>query len=254
MPFGVITLVPVRTRRTGPSGETNETPQHRALGTESRAAILRLVSASESALTAAEVVELVGLHPSTVRAHLEQLVDAGLLMKARASEGLPGRPAWRYRAAGPGPAPGPNRTLAAALLDHLAVSGGARAADQAGQAWGARLAATTQAERPIDAAVEVLAELGFDPRLRASGGADQEIHLRACPFLDLVGPQPDVMCALHAGMLRGVARAAGAPRARVTLEPFSARNACVARFSQPRSQVSRPGSQVSQPGSRASTP
>jgi predicted ArsR family transcriptional regulator len=183
-------------------------------------------------LTAAEVVELVGLHPSTVRAHLEQLVDAGLLVKARASDGLPGRPAWRYRAAGPGPAPAPYRTLAAALLDHLAVSGGVRAADQAGQAWGSRLAASTQAENPVDAAVEVLRELGFDPQSRPSVAdvPDHEVHLRACPFLDLVGPQPDVMCALHAGMLRGVVQAAGAARARVTLEPFAAPNACVARM------------------------
>jgi predicted ArsR family transcriptional regulator len=230
----------VRTRRTGPSGETNETPQHRALGTESRAAILRLVGSSDSALTAADVVEQIGLHPSTVRAHLEQLVDAGLLVKARASDGLPGRPAWRYRAAGPGPAPAPYRTLAAALLDHLAASGGARAADQAGQAWGSRLATSTQAERPVDAAVEVLRELGFDPepRLGAAAGDDHEIHLRTCPFLDLVGPQPDVMCALHAGMLRGLVQAAGDPRARVTLEPFAAPNACVARLRMSRSRAS----------------
>ena len=230
----------MKTRTTGPSRATDETPQHRALGTQSRAAILRLVGSSDSALTAADVVEQVGLHPSTVRAHLEQLVDAGLLVKARASDGLPGRPAWRYRTAGPGPAPAPYRTLAAALLDHLAATGGVRAADQAGQAWGTRLAASTQAENPVDAVVDVLRDLGFDPHpgSKAADGADHEIHLRTCPFLDLVGPQPDVMCALHAGMLRGVVQAAGAPRARVLLKPFAAPNACVAWLGLPQSRSS----------------
>jgi predicted ArsR family transcriptional regulator len=233
--FDVITLVLVKTRRIGPTGETNETPQHRALGSESRAAILRLVRSSDSGLTGADVVERVGLHPSTVRAHLEQLVDAGLLVKARASQGLPGRPAWRYRSAAPGPAPGPYRTLAAALLEHLAVTGGTRAANQAGQAWGRRLAGSAQAENPVDAAVDVLRGLGFDPERQQDASAtepapDAEIHLRSCPFLDLVGPQPDVMCALHAGMLRGLVQATGAPHASAVLEPFAAPNACVARL------------------------
>lgn len=221
----------MKTSRVGPSGETNETPQHRALGTESRAAILRLVSSAASGLTAAEVVAQVDLHPSTVRAHLEQLVDAGLLVKARASQGLPGRPAWRYRAAAPEPAPGPYRTLAGALLAHLADNGGTRAASKAGEAWGRRLAAAAQAESPVDAAMEVLRGLGFAPQRQP--GAEPEIHLRSCPFLDLVGPQPDVMCALHAGLLRGVVQASGAPHGQAVLEPFAAPDACVARLRLP---------------------
>ncbi len=221
-------------RTLGPSGETDETPQHRALGTARRAEILRLIRAADSGLTAADVVARVGLHPSTVRAHLEHLVDAGLLMKARASDGGPGRPAWRYRAAGPEPAPGPYRTLAKALLDHLATGGG-RAAMQAGQEWGRRMAAeAADAGGPVEAALQVLHGLGFDPQVHSGSDAarsdETEIHLHSCPFLDLVGEQPDVMCALHAGMVRGVARASGAPRAEAALEPFAAPTACVVRL------------------------
>lgn len=226
----------MKTGKPGPSGETNETPQHRALGTASRAAILRLVRDSDDSLTAAEVVARIGLHASTVRAHLEQLVDAGLLMKARASDGAPGRPAWRYRAAAPEPAPGPYRTLAKALLDHLAIAGG-KAAHEAGEAWGEQLASTTtESGGPVEAALEVLQGLGFAPRRQpasdgdATGSREAQIHLYTCPFLDLVGEQPDVMCALHAGMIRGVVRAAGAPQARAGLEPFAAPNACVVRL------------------------
>jgi predicted ArsR family transcriptional regulator len=235
----------METRRSGPASEANETPRHRALGTASRAAILRLVSSAGAGLTAADVVDQVRLHPSTVRAHLEQLVDVGLLMKARASDGSPGRPAWRYRAAAAEPSGGVHRLLAAALLEHLATDGGGtRTAIQAGQAWGQRLAATTTGMDPVDATLNVLRDLGFDPQKQRSPGAarsgDAEIHLRTCPFLDLVGPQPDVMCALHAGMLRGVLHGAGAADVQAALEPFAAPNACVVRLSRPRAKGRRP--------------
>jgi Predicted transcriptional regulator len=284
----------METRGTGPSGETIDTPRHRALGSASRVAILRMVRAADAGLTASDVAERTGLHFSTVRAHLERLVDAGLLIKARASDGGPGRPAWRYRAAAPEPAPAPYRTLAAALLEHLATAGGGvPVAAQAGQVWGGRLAAALSSPAgPVEATVAVLSDLGFDPQVAPSGdtsspvpangrsgrrtrrstvdaesstvdagsstvdagrvtagpatapagravrdsgslGPEVEVHLRTCPFLELVGQQPDVMCALHAGVIRGVLRATGAPDGEAVLEPFAAPNACVARLRVP---------------------
>jgi predicted ArsR family transcriptional regulator len=234
----------VKTSRPGPSGETIDTPRHRALGSASRVAILRLVQSADAGLTGLEVVDRTGLHPSTVRAHLERLVQAGLLIKARASGGAPGRPAWRYRAAAPEPAPAPYRALAAALLDHLAAAGGGSdAAAQAGQAWGRRLAATAAPAAPVDTAVDVLRQLGFEPRVRpragrkvpvrADGGVDVVADLHTCPFLELVGQYPDVMCGLHAGMIRGVLHAAGAPDGQAVLEPFAAPTACVVRLRVP---------------------
>lgn len=201
-------------------------------------AILRLIRAADAGLTGAEVVERTALHPSTVRAHLERLVEAGLLVKARASGGAPGRPAWRYRSAAPDPAPAPYRALAGAFLDHLAgTGGGATATVAAGQAWGRRLASTASSGEPVAAAMEVLTQLGFDPHTahqpddaQPSGDAVVEVHLRACPFLDLVGRHPDIMCGLHAGMISGVLHAAGAPDGHAVLEPFAAPNACVVRL------------------------
>jgi len=212
-----------------------DTPRHRALGSASRVAILRLVRAADAGLTAGDVAEHTGLHFSTVRAHLDRLVEAGLLVKARASAGAPGRPAWRYRADAAEPAPAPYRTLAAALLEHLATTGGGTpAAVAAGQSWGRRLAATEAGSGgPVEVALAVLDRLGFDPQRRpapAAGGDAVEVHLRTCPFLELVGQQPDVMCALHAGMIRGALRGGGAPDGEAVLEPFAAPNACVARL------------------------
>jgi predicted ArsR family transcriptional regulator len=220
----------METVRTGPSGETIDTPRHRALGSASRVAILRLVRGA-AGLTAGQVAEQTGLHFSTVRAHLDRLVDAGLLVRARASGGVPGRPAWRYRAAAPEPAPAPYRTLAAALLEHLATSrGGLPAAVRAGRAWGRRLAAEAEPAGPVETTVAVLDRLGFDPQTQPADGGGVDVALRTCPFLDLVGQQPDVMCALHAGMISGVLAGSGAPDGEADLEPFAAPDACVARL------------------------
>lgn len=240
----------METSRPGPAGETIDTPQHRVLSSTSRAAILRLVSA-EPGLTSAEIVNRTGLHPSTVQAHLERLVAAKLLVRARASAGAPGRPPWRYRAATPIPAPAPYRALARALLDHLAAAGGGTpAATAAGRSWGRQLADLTAGEGdPAATAVEVLRQLGFDPRHpagnngagvatgdgagTAAGDGAVEVHLHTCPFLELVGAHPDVMCGLHAGMIQGVLQAAGAPDGQAVLEPFAAPTACVVRLRVP---------------------
>ncbi len=226
----------MKTPRIGPSGETIDTPRHRALGTASRAMILRLVRDAAGGLTAADVAARTGQHLSTTRAHLDRLVEAGLLVKARASGGAPGRPAWRYRATATDPAPAPYRALAAALLEHLApVDGDVRdAAARVGQDWGRQLAATTATrEDPAEAVTAVLHGLGFDPWRRPgpTSGADIEIHLRTCPFLELVGRNPDAMCGLHAGVVRGVLEHHGVGGDTAVLEPFGAPEACVVRLS-----------------------
>lgn len=253
--------------RAGPAGETIDTPRHRALGSATRVAILGLVRAAETGRTADDVAAHTGLHPSTVRAHLDLLTEAGLLVRARASGGLPGRPAWRYRAAAPDPAPAPYRALAAALLDEIAAgtsqageageargageageargagdAGGAgttapstaepgTAAVRAGQRWGRRLAPADAAERdPVDVVTDVLDELGFDPRVVPVDNGGTEVHLHTCPFLELVARQPDAMCGLHLGVIRGVLERAGTRDGGAVLEPFGAPTACVVRL------------------------
>lgn len=229
----------METSRTGPIGETIDTPSHRALGTASRVAILKMVRSAESGMTAAEVGERAGQHLSTARAHLDRLVEAGLLMKARASGGQPGRPAWRYRTTAdidPAPAPAPYRLLAAALLDHLGGTGGdvRAAAARAGQAWGRHLAAATDPDAgPVGTVLSVLGGLGFSPRLSETVPPETtaEVHLHTCPFLELVGRNPDAMCGLHAGVIRGALDQVGAPTGAAVLEPFGAPTACVVRLS-----------------------
>ena len=236
----------METPRTGPAGETVDTPRHRALGSTTRVEILRLVRASPAGVTASEVAIGTGLHLSTVRAHLDHLTEAGLLVRARArGDGLPGRPPWRYRPAPTetAPAPAGYRWLAAALLDALAEEGvDAQArATQVGQRWGHRLASgqTSSGDHSsIDTLVDVLAQLGFAPA-RQPNTTSVEIHLQACPFLELVGSHPETMCALHLGVIRGVVEHGGAA-GQASLEPFGAPHACVVRVSDSGSGPSAP--------------
>ena len=228
----------VEAPRTGPTGETIDPHRHRALGTASRASILELVRAADTGMTIAEVAERTGLHLSTARTHLDRLVDAGLLVKARASGGQPGRPAWRYRVAvTEAPAPAPYRALAAALLDHLSRRGrgDVRAeATRAGRDWGRHLAAATApGDEPVDTLLDVLRGLGFSPRRHRTAAGTTEVHLHTCPFLELVNRNPDAICALHVGVVRGVLEHAGAPPAGAVLEPFGASDACVVRLTLP---------------------
>jgi predicted ArsR family transcriptional regulator len=195
-----------------------------------RSDILEIVRAAGTGLTTHEVAAKIGLPVSTARSHLDGLVHAGLLVKARASRGLPYRPPWRYRAAVADPAPTTYRLLLAAVLDDLAATGDDSRSGAAwvGERWGRHLAAANRSGS--DAAVAVLAvleALGFTPE---TPGPPSEVHLRTCPYLELVKKHPDAMCGLHAGIIRGALRQSGADEDAAVLEPFAAPGACVVRL------------------------
>lgn len=227
----------------GPSSEVPDTTRHRALSAASRVRILDLIRRAEDGLTAPQVVEVTGLHSSTVRAHLEQLTESGLLARDRRSDGTPGRPAWRYHTSSAEPAPrhradAPLRGLAGALVAHLArdAEDPHAAGVRAGRDWGRSLAAPHTAARsrkqptPADGVVRVLDQLGFSPRVDPQPSRHGvHIALRSCPFLDLALAHPDVVCGLHEGLIGGVLGAFGGSAADAGLEPFALPGACLVR-------------------------
>ena len=74
---------------------------HRALADPSRVSILETLRAGGAAKDASELAAAVGLHPNTIRSHLRQLEEAGLVVARRDAQGKPGRPHIVFEAVEP---------------------------------------------------------------------------------------------------------------------------------------------------------
>ncbi len=183
------------------------------------------------AQTAAVRVEVLaaafGQHPNTVREHLDALVADGLILRERVAGPGRGRPAWAYR-------PNPQRSepdprvreygaLAEALAAHIATSSDdpAQSGRTAGEQWGRALVRDTNVTQPPREYLrQLLTSLDFSPR-----GEGDDLVLTTCPLLDVALRYPDVVCAVHEGMVGGVlAQLGSADRAR--LLPFAEDDGC----------------------------
>lgn len=209
---------------------------HRALGDESRTHLMRILRGTTDPLDAHELARQLGLHPTTVRAHLDVLVDAGLVVSHTEDRTTPGRPRRLYRAATDGVvATDANgyRLLAEMLASHLTGTSAdvAQHAITTGRAWGTYLVerpapyATMPAEAARAEVLRLLDHLGFEPRFDEDGS---RILLRRCPFLDVARRHPDVVCSLHLGLIQGALETLGAPLEARDLEPFVGPSLCVA--------------------------
>ncbi|WP_371495740.1 helix-turn-helix domain-containing protein [Kitasatospora sp. NBC_00374] len=204
--------------------ESSDPGVHRALAAPARRVLLAALTEAAEPLDSRRLAELTGQHVTTVRHHLTALVEAGLVRVHRdeATAG-PGRPRLLYTAV-------PAREQLAAyqeLVEVLALGygtdPGARAerAERAGREWGA--AARPQDEVPLVARVMAEAERwGFEPELRADG---TEVALHGCPFLRNAERHPEVVCAVHQGLLDALAERAGVPGA-LRLHPFAGPRVC----------------------------
>lgn len=205
--------------------------------------VLTTIRTAVTAPTVEEIATELGVHPNSVRLHTAALREDGLLVQDTRPGTGRGRPQVTYRTSDRGAWSGRRdyQLLASLLLDGVAGSDAAR---QLGVAWGRRMAAgvdgTTRddATRDDDNAAahvptsstrehvtRVLDDLGFEPAAIA-GGANS-VELRNCPFRELVDPRDGVVCALHAGMLDGLAE--GSPVG-VELLPFTSPRSCTVRM------------------------
>ena len=216
---------------------------HRVLSGISRVAILEILRTADAPLDVPAIAEAVGLHANTVRSHLDRLVEVGLATETVEARVRPGRPRLFFRATEPA-AEVPDdsyRLLAGLLAGGLGRSGpsgaGAEAAAEAGRHWGRELAGPDSG--PGDAVgriVQILDEVGFEPRLDAAGAAasdDLVIELHRCPFLDVARDHSDVVCSVHRGLMEGSLERLHAPGVGVTLEPFARPGVCLAHLAIP---------------------
>ncbi|MFP5345969.1 MAG: hypothetical protein ACLGIA_02925, partial [Actinomycetes bacterium] len=156
-----------------------------------------------------------------------------------------GRPAWQYAAAPDNLEPDLRVRdyvgLASALAGYLTRSSAdpASEARSAGEDWGRELAATDAEQAttepaaagqaapsdrsPRHRAVDLLAELGFDP---VADEAATTAALRRCPLLDAARRYPEVVCRVHEGIVRGALEELGGDPEPVRLLAFSEPGAC----------------------------
>jgi predicted ArsR family transcriptional regulator len=217
------------------------TARHRALAHLSRVQILELLQEAADGLDVTALARRTGLHPNTIRVHLEKLAAAGLVTAEIVRRGGRGRPSTRYRAT-EDPDEDGYRLLASMLataLDTGDHAGPSPAVETAGRRWGQRLAQTsgareaTEQRRSAPQAVTALFDqLGFAP---ARDG--DRIVLHACPYRTLARQHPDVICGLHLGMLRGALEVHGASGQRAWLEPFVTPARCLAGLSPAATQL-----------------
>jgi predicted ArsR family transcriptional regulator len=210
---------------------------HKALADVSRLRILEELR-GQGRLDSRELGRLVGLHPNTVRSHVDQLIEAGLVRAVSAPASGRGRPRVLYEAIADSASAqqGGYRLLAQILAGYLATTEQPQAvAESAGHAWGVYLTEKPQPFNGISAGeatrkvVELFDELGFMPEAVEDFG-ERKILLRRCPFREVAESNQVVACAVHLGMLKGALAEMGAPMQATRLEPFVEPTLCIAHL------------------------
>ncbi len=199
-----------------------------------RKLVADLVAGSDSPVTIAEIADRLGVHPNTVRFHLDALVARGQVERVLGETTGRGRPPQRFTTRQGMDPDGPRsyRLLAEIGLSTMAADPdpGAKAV-ATGRAWGGFLvkrpppAAATTGEEAVGRLVDLLADLGFAPEPQSSG---HQIGLRNCPFLELVDSHAEIICPLHLGVMQGAMAALDTDATVERLEPFAEAGLCLA--------------------------
>ncbi len=208
------------------------TDVHAALATPSRRRLLALVQAADVGRDVHELGQALGLHPSTVRFHLETLAQAGLVTREEQRPSGLGRPRVVYAAVPQPVTPGYEaltRMLAVDLAQTSTDSTGH--AERIGEKWAEQVVPAPAAPGTLTAAdamtrvSDIFDRLGFAPEARTVG-SKREIALHGCPFRAVARDHPDVICAVHLGLLRGILDRLGA-QASGRLRPFVRPDLCL---------------------------
>ena len=213
---------------------------YRALADPSRRHLLRLLDDAGRALDVDELSDLIELHPNTVRAHLELLRHAGMVTRSAEHRSRPGRPKMLYRST-PRATRSPvsegyqflAEVLASCMQAHLPDA--SAVAEEAGRAWGRYMVGTPEPFAPpvtgvVEQMVTALAQFGFAPE-ETEDGDRTLLRLHDCPFREVARSRSEVVCAVHLGILRGMAEELGGSVTVEGLQPFVEPSLCHAILS-----------------------
>jgi predicted ArsR family transcriptional regulator len=200
---------------------------HAALASPARRRVLETLREAAAPRDAAAIGQHLGLHVTTARFHLDQLVAAGLAERVAGAERRRGRPRMLYAPAGVVRDDDARIRLIEVLADTLARDDdGARRAVRAGERWGETYP-HPDAHDPAPGLVAALDRLGFGPE-RAGAGTDATIRLHACPFREAARTHPEVVCSVHRGLVERLLEGTDAVG---RLVPFVAPELCVVELS-----------------------
>lgn len=182
----------------------------KTLGDNTRYAIYLELARSPRPLATADIASTLGLHPNTVRPHLERMRDVGLLQVAPDTRRGVGRPQHLYSLAPDAPSLGlepPAFPMLADMLADLASTSGASGEEavEIGREQGASVVGrTASAERScVEVLLDNLDRLGFDPAV-AEGDESVTVAFTHCPYGELARRHPDLVCSLHCGLVEGI--------------------------------------------------
>ena len=205
-----------------------------------RRRVLGLLQDAPRPMTASAVGEALGLHPNSVRFHLDALAAEGHVVRDREPRSAPGRPSVTYAASPAAPEvarrryPLLARVLAGFLDDELADP--ATTSERAGRSWSRSLGLRARSSRKateaeaLEVLTDSLGEVGFASAAVADA-AGLRIEVSHCPFLEVAADHQDVVCALHLGLMRGVLEQVRAPLEVLDLEPLVEPGLCLAHLS-----------------------
>jgi predicted ArsR family transcriptional regulator len=186
-----------------------------AFSDPTRRAILHHVLEAETPVSAGEVGDVFGVHRTVARAHLEKLVETGLLETATRRRATGGRPAKTYTSSGerlevmlP---PRRYEPLAHLLLDVVGrLAPADMAADHAhavGHDYGTRvrheITGNGQSGLRPEAVCSWLNQAGYSAR--CEHGSDCDAYtFDNCVYREVAVEHPEIICAFDRGMLCGL--------------------------------------------------
>ena len=190
--------------------ETEVQREARALGDPTRHRLFRYIVEAPGPVGVGELTNYVRLNHNAVRQHLAVLKDAGLVTEEVEDRDRPGRPRLLYRlhpeVAGRWGTAGAYAWLAGLLSDAIRRKQDPRQVGrQDGHRRAAELAGT--GER-VDLLEQEMGRRGFRPT-RVERGRRVDFVLGRCPFADVAGFDPNIVCQLHLGLAEGLAEGLG---------------------------------------------
>ncbi|HUW88358.1 MAG TPA: hypothetical protein VMW30_08305 [Candidatus Paceibacterota bacterium] len=200
-----------------------------------RRLILTLLRRKKSAIRVQEMANELRLHENTVREHLDGLVLSHHARRISIPSIGRGRPSYGYEALNDfisqvEPAAREYASLAMALAKQLAFTKGNTKANavSAGEEWAkvfrnSDIHSSLRPQQVRKRLIEVLTSLGFSPKPHPKKNL---IRLETCPLLAAAREEPEVICSVHLGLIRGLVSHSGMNVNKVKLTQFAERGSC----------------------------